>query len=156
MFICCVHLLRLSVSFSHVDNEAMTGEGGDKHHMPVNENPPLLPKTPVKQQIIPLPREQPARAGKEKSYLQFRNLQMQGNLSPFRLDAWKYKVQDNLHRAFITHEREPQSFKEAIKLPVSSEWQEAMKSKLHLLEELDTFTLTKLPEGRKAIGSKWT
>jgi hypothetical protein len=33
----------------HQENAEMAEEGGDEPHTPVNENPPPLPKTPVKQ-----------------------------------------------------------------------------------------------------------
>ena len=44
----------------------------------------------------------------------------------------------------------------AKRLLALDEWHKAMESELQLLKELKTFTLTELPEGRKAIGSKWT
>ena len=34
-------------------------------------------------------------------------------------------------------------------------WREAMKKEIEALEENETWTLTKLPEGMKAIDSKW-
>ena len=133
-----------------------TEEGGDEPHTPTNQNPPPLPQTPTKPRYNPPPREQPARTGRDKSYSQFRLLRTQGNLSPARPDAWKHQVRDNDHQAYLALETEPQSFKEANGLPASNEWHKAMESELQLLKELGTFTVTKLPEGRKAIGSKWT
>ena len=81
---------------------------------------------------------------------------MQDNVSSARPDAWKHQVRNNRHQAYLALEIDPQSFKEAKELPASDEWHKAMESKLKLLEDLGTFTFTELPEGRKAIGSKWT
>jgi hypothetical protein len=140
----------------HQENEETAEEKRDQPHMPINKTPPPIPQTPIKPRNIPPPREQPARTGRDKSYLQFRLLKMQGNLSPTRPDAWKHNVHDNQDQAFLALEIEPQSYREAKGLPASSEWHKAMESELELLKELGTFTLTELPEGRKAIGSKWT
>ncbi|XP_057246861.1 uncharacterized protein LOC130589573 [Beta vulgaris subsp. vulgaris] len=47
---------------------------------------------------------------------------------------------------------EPLSYKQAC---LSLEWQDAMDKELHALEQNDTWYLTDLPPGKKAISSKW-
>lgn len=50
---------------------------------------------------------------------------------------------------------DPKSIAEALKCEDASEWQDAMKSELESIEANETWDLTELPPGRKAIGSKW-
>ena len=57
------------------------------------------------------------------------------------------------HGGYSEHDNTPQSFEEAQK---SQKWKEAMKEEYNALMEANTWELTKLPKGRKAIGSKWT
>ncbi|KAK8938636.1 hypothetical protein KSP39_PZI011049 [Platanthera zijinensis] len=47
---------------------------------------------------------------------------------------------------------EPQSFKEAATNP---NWKEAMDSEMHMITKNNTWELTNLPVGKKAIGVKW-
>lgn len=47
---------------------------------------------------------------------------------------------------------EPTSYKQAVQFP---EWREAMQKELDALESNDTWEVTDLPTGKKAIGSKW-
>lgn len=49
----------------------------------------------------------------------------------------------------------PTSFSEAIVSSESKEWEKAMNEEIQSLKENDTFTLTTLPEGKKAVGGKW-
>jgi hypothetical protein len=69
----------------------------------------------------------------------------------------KYWITDsNQHaEANIAYLEEPQTFQEAISGDNAKEWEEAMKSELGSIEKNQTWTLTILPPGRKAIGSKW-
>ena len=46
----------------------------------------------------------------------------------------------------------PQSYKEAAESPESECWIAAMREEMNSLEENNTYTLTTLPEGRKAVG----
>ena len=46
----------------------------------------------------------------------------------------------------------PQSYKEAVESPESECWIAAMREEMNSLEENNTFTLTTLSEGRKAVG----
>ncbi|CAL8074908.1 unnamed protein product [Prunus armeniaca] len=59
------------------------------------------------------------------------------------------------HRCFITSlfaHSEPKSFAQAYLDP---RWKEAMHAKLTALEQNKTWTLCPLPQGKRAIGSKW-
>ena len=50
---------------------------------------------------------------------------------------------------------EPETLKEALESQDAEKWKEALKSEMGSIEENDTWELVKLPEGRKAITSKW-
>lgn len=49
----------------------------------------------------------------------------------------------------------PLTFKEAMTSTESGKWKKAMDEEMGSLEDNQTFTLTKLPEGRKTVGGKW-
>ncbi|CAI7884363.1 unnamed protein product [Closterium sp. NIES-53] len=51
--------------------------------------------------------------------------------------------------------REPPTLKEALESNDAEEWKKAMESELKSIEENGTWELVELPEGRKAITSKW-
>ncbi|CAI7773382.1 unnamed protein product [Closterium sp. NIES-54] len=51
--------------------------------------------------------------------------------------------------------REPATLKEALESSDAEEWKKAMESELKSIEENGTWELAELPEGRKAITSKW-
>jgi Reverse transcriptase (RNA-dependent DNA polymerase) len=87
--------------------------------------------------------------------MQYRYLCTQDNLSSTKPDAWKCQIPTNEDQAFLSIEKEPKTLKEAKNLPAANEWQKAMKDELQQLKELGTFTMADLPEGRKAVGSKW-
>ncbi|CAI7760722.1 unnamed protein product [Closterium sp. NIES-53] len=50
---------------------------------------------------------------------------------------------------------EPATLKEALESIDAKEWKKAMESELNSIEEKGTWELVELPEGRKAITSKW-
>ncbi|CAI7920454.1 unnamed protein product [Closterium sp. NIES-54] len=50
---------------------------------------------------------------------------------------------------------EPATLKEALESSDAEEWKKAMESELKSIEEIGTWELVELPEGRKAITSKW-
>lgn len=52
-------------------------------------------------------------------------------------------------------QQEPKTYKEALKSKESHSWMEAMKEELDSINANQTWELTELPLGRKAIGSKW-
>ncbi|KAL6483448.1 hypothetical protein MHYP_G00083200 [Metynnis hypsauchen] len=49
----------------------------------------------------------------------------------------------------------PLTFKQAMASPQAGEWKRAMDEEMQSLEENQTFTLTKLPEGGKTVGGRW-
>ena len=61
------------------------------------------------------------------------------------------------HWVFQVDEKsnEPASFKDALASPDRAEWQNAMEKELESLQTNDVWDLVELPEGRKAVGSKW-
>ena len=64
----------------------------------------------------------------------------------------KYSVN---YRKFITAlviDKEPKSFKEAMK---SLDWQKSMQNEIQALEDNGTWTLEHLPAGKRALGSQW-
>ncbi|CAI7824601.1 unnamed protein product [Closterium sp. NIES-53] len=50
---------------------------------------------------------------------------------------------------------EPATLKEAVEISDAEEWKKAMESELKSIEENGMWELVELPEGRKAITSKW-
>jgi transposase InsO family protein len=50
---------------------------------------------------------------------------------------------------------EPRTFEEAMQCPESEMWMHAMEAEMKSITENDTWDLVDLPEGRKAVGSKW-
>ena len=50
----------------------------------------------------------------------------------------------------------PRTYKEATESAEKLEWKQAMREELEMLKEKGTYELVDLPEGREAIGSKWT
>ena len=51
--------------------------------------------------------------------------------------------------------KEPKSIEEAVSGPKKSMWEKAMEVEMQLLEENNIWDFVELPEGRRAIGSKW-
>jgi len=60
------------------------------------------------------------------------------------------------HTSTIENIGEPFSYEEAINGNESAEWEQAMKEEINSLNKNHTWSLVKLPEGKKAIGCKWT
>ncbi|MCI04453.1 retrovirus-related pol polyprotein from transposon tnt 1-94, partial [Trifolium medium] len=58
----------------------------------------------------------------------------------------------NLAIAMFSTSEDPTTYEEAAKLKI---WREAMESEIHAIESNDTWQLTTLPQGAKAIGVKW-
>jgi len=49
----------------------------------------------------------------------------------------------------------PKNEKEALSSPQAKEWKAAMQEELAALAEMNTWSLSELPSGSKAIGTKW-
>ena len=49
----------------------------------------------------------------------------------------------------------PSNYKQAMASNHAEEWKEAMSSEMESLKKNNVFTVTKLPEGKKTIGSRW-
>jgi hypothetical protein len=68
-------------------------------------------------------------------------------------NSFIYYSQKHLaYLAALTSNEEPTSYSQAMK---HHEWREAMAKELKALEENETWELTTLPKGRKAVGCKW-
>lgn len=66
--------------------------------------------------------------------------------APEYYGEWVNAVSENI---------EPVTLREALSGPKSREWTDAMTNEIGSLAENDVWDLVTLPEGRKAIGSKW-
>lgn len=64
-------------------------------------------------------------------------------------------LNDYVRNTVDSQSLEPRSFKEALNSEHSDEWKQAMKEELDSIEANNTWELVDLPQGRKAIGSKW-
>ncbi|KAL2228363.1 UNVERIFIED_CONTAM: Retrovirus-related Pol polyprotein from transposon RE1, partial [Sesamum indicum] len=70
-------------------------------------------------------------------------------------DILTVTLQNNMNRCMsvvVNLPSEPRNYTEAVK---RKEWVEAMESEIKALDDNDTWDITELPEGKKAIGSKW-
>ena len=61
----------------------------------------------------------------------------------------------SLHYLLLTDEGEPESFDEALQVEDSIKWEKAMDDKMRSLEKNDTWVLTELPAGKRALLNKW-
>ncbi|XP_074314529.1 uncharacterized protein LOC141649747 [Silene latifolia] len=64
----------------------------------------------------------------------------------------KFSANHKVFLAAVTKNHEPTFYKDAVLVP---EWREAMRKEIDALEKNNTWTLEPLPQGKKAIGSKW-
>ena len=55
----------------------------------------------------------------------------------------------------MTDEGEPESFDEALQVEDSIKWEQAMDDAMRSLEKNDTWVLTELPTGKRALLNKW-
>ena len=60
-----------------------------------------------------------------------------------------------LDYSFAISGDEPKTYEEAMASPDAHEWEAAMRRELESIATLDSFKLTKLPRGRKPIGTRW-
>jgi len=94
------------------------------------------------------------RIRKMPSYLKDYKLQLASSRHPIgkQISSQNFTPE---HYAFLTAietNNDPSSYKEASK---HAKWNNAMKQELEALENNKTWTITKIPEGKKPIGCKW-
>ena len=61
----------------------------------------------------------------------------------------------SLHYLLLTDEGEPESFDEALQVEDSIKWEQPMDDEMRSLEKNDTWVLTELPAGKRALLNKW-
>jgi hypothetical protein len=61
----------------------------------------------------------------------------------------------SLHYLLLTDEGEPESFDEALQVEDSINKEQAMDDEMRSLEKNDTWVLTELPAGKRALLNKW-
>jgi ATP-binding cassette subfamily B (MDR/TAP) protein 1 len=61
----------------------------------------------------------------------------------------------SLHYLLLTENGEPQCYTEAVQMDDSVKWESAMNEEIMSLEKNETWSLTKLPAGKKALQNKW-
>ena len=75
---------------------------------------------------------------------------------PVRFGIDEFVCSSVVHRAYhVAEVSEPVSFEEAMSGPQAHEWQSAAQSEYESLIENGTWDLVDLPEGRRALDSKW-
>ncbi|KAL1192817.1 Retrovirus-related Pol polyprotein from transposon TNT 1-94 [Cardamine amara subsp. amara] len=76
--------------------------------------------------------------------------------TPYPLDNYlsdsQFSAAHQVYILAITSAHEPQHYNEAI---LDENWRLAIKSEVNSLEDLGTWTIEDLPEGKKALGCKW-
>ena len=60
-----------------------------------------------------------------------------------------------MHYLLLTDSGEPECYEEAQEVDDAAKWELAMKDEMSSLMSNQTWTLTKLPEGKKALQNKW-
>ncbi|KAK7307279.1 hypothetical protein VNO77_40196 [Canavalia gladiata] len=65
------------------------------------------------------------------------------------------KYSPSLHYLLLTDEGEPESFDEALQVEDSIKWEQAMDDEMSSLEKNNTWVLTELPVGKRALLNKW-
>ena len=61
----------------------------------------------------------------------------------------------SLHYLLLTDEGEPEFFDEALQVEDSTKWEQAMNDEMNSLEKNNTWVLTELPTGKRALLNKW-
>lgn len=72
-----------------------------------------------------------------------------------RLRSWTFKKKDESSNMVDEKCMDPRSINEALSSNHADEWRKAIESEYASLMKNNTWTLTNLPEGRKAVGCKW-
>lgn len=100
-------------------------------------------KTECSEALETARRENPARTKRKPGYLQDYDTECNDNLQ---------MCVDFCYRAVCDL---PNTYQEALASAESEQWKMAMEEEMKSLIENETFTLTKLPADRKAVGGKW-
>lgn len=94
------------------------------------------------------PKRYPSRVRRMPYYLR-------GYVSLYASDEETNQVQSNIDYCYRVTCNIPVTFTEALSSDKSKEWVNAMDEEMQSLKENNTFTLTNLPEGKKAVGGRW-
>ncbi|CAI7905135.1 unnamed protein product [Closterium sp. NIES-54] len=156
--------------------EAKDAEEEEKEVQQVSERAPTLPSrttsaprirvTPQQRQGLHVPAAEEEGRGKRRiqapNRLTYDEL---GNPAKSDLAGAALMVGDDEERDYeecafaffspVEMQGEPATLKEALESSDAEEWKKAMESELKSIEENGTWELVELPEGRKAIMSKW-
>ena len=98
------------------------------------------------------PRRNPSRARKPPLKLQdFVSYTSKYPISKY-MSYSKLSSTHNAYLSAIDHSHEPQTFEDASQHEV---WKQAMDNELAALDENKTWSVMKLPKGKKAVGSRW-
>ena len=66
-----------------------------------------------------------------------------------------YRYLPSLHYLLLTDGGEPKSFNEALEVEDSIKWEQVMDDEMRSLEKNDTWVLTELSAGKRALLNKW-
>jgi len=72
-----------------------------------------------------------------------------------RISVPQYRYSPSLHYLLLTDAGELECFNEAMQRNDSIEWELAMKDEMTSLQKNKTWSLIKLPEGKKALQNRW-
>ncbi|CAI7793845.1 unnamed protein product [Closterium sp. NIES-53] len=156
--------------------EAKDGEEEEEEVQQVSEHAPTLPSrttsaprirvTPQQRQGLHVPVAEEERRGKRRIQAPNRlTYDALGKPAKSALDGVALMIGDDEESDYeecafaffspVEMSREPATLKEALESSDAEEWKKEMESELKSIEENGTWELVELPEGRKAITSKW-
>ena len=141
----------------------------------LDENNHIEPASRAREKTLysEIAHEQSSRCGEGEQHILEQENNDQGNenhlrkgkrtkIRPKYLDDYVGAMNDDqsdkinvLHYVYGLNLKLPNTYEQAIKSENASEWEGAMATEMKALKENDTFELTNLPPGRKAIGGKW-
>ena len=128
------------------EEELSASQVGDQ--VPVKEEE--LSSSPQSQTVgaTPEPTRYPSRVRRRPDYLH-------DYISQQASDEETDQVQMHLDYCYRVTCNLPVTFREAVTSDRSKEWVAAMDEEMQSLSENNTFTLSSLPEGKKAVGGRW-
>lgn len=131
---------------SHDDGEMVdeNEENTPTHDNDVSETAPKQTEVPQQGDDAERTRRNPKRERKKPTYLQDFETEEKGDKLQTCIDFCYRAVCDI-----------PQTYKDAIASTNSRQWISAMNEEMQSLEENETFSLTHLPPGKRAVGGKW-